>query len=156
MLLEGNARAACAVSIHTCNYFAWCGRRGNGLERQCVRGEAWTVHLLNLSWGLWERWNENSGLLLLRRCFIENMPTCHPRESKGGEECGHSLNRSVHVCVCVCRVCAAGCKHVCHCLSARASLGYRIENESVPFFQLIIHCDIYRNCHFWHLRCLCQ
>lgn len=104
----------CIASIHMCNYFTWHGHRGNGLERQCVRGEAWTVCLLNLSWGLWERWNENSGLLLLRRCFIENTPTYHPRESAGGEECGCSLNHFVDVCVCAC----VECEHMpaCRCL----------------------------------------
>lgn len=154
-----NLYSVCITSTHMCNYFTWCRHRGNGLERQCVRGEAWTVCLLNLSWGLWECWNENSGLLLLRRCFIENTPTYHPRESAGGEECGRSLNHFVRVCECVCVECMHAVVstglHVTVFL-CEPSLGCQIENKSILFFHLIIHYDMYWNCHFGHLRCPSQ
>lgn len=132
-----NLYNVCITLSHTCNYFTRHRHRGNGLERQCVRGEAWTVCLLNLSWGLWEHWNENSGLLLLRRCFIENTPTCHPREDAGGEEYGRSLNHFVWVWV--------------RQLSFFFFACYT-ENKSPRPLHLIIPYDDYWNCHFLTLE----
>lgn len=35
-----NLYSVCITSTHMCNYFTWHRHRGNGLERQCVRGRS--------------------------------------------------------------------------------------------------------------------